>query len=343
VSKPFKINVTIISNDGISNLKNVALGKIKTLITFWFNSPDESEVFWRGQARRPSKIIEFFVPRDDSYLPPSESGTIQIETLPVVSSLIPNQKALTPSTPQIVFAGDIRIDLRPEVAASLNLKGVSSHKNIEIDDYFWDLANMRLDECGKVYPFTIHEFWRTFPELETRSEGSDLEVLQDGLRLTLHSRERYLYIVRLCESGFADRTIVIGNQWRQFPSVSSRVHHLSRFPESETPGEVQRARVCPDFGSSLGLIPIYMRAQILATKTGGLLQRSSVNGNPFLAGVEESRTFDSFSNFLDKIDQMLSISEQEWLDDASQIRENYNELYDSYRLDFCRKVNEHIE
>jgi hypothetical protein len=86
-----------------------------------------------------------------------------------------------------------------------------------------------------------------------------------------------------------------------------------------------------------------MRAQILATKTGGLLQRSSVNGNPFLAGVEESRTFDSFSNFLDKIDQMLSISEQEWLDDASQIRENYNELYDSYRLDFCRKVNEHIE
>lgn len=325
----FGLTITVFALDGIGNLRIRNLGWISHLHTEWFNSPDEADHFWSLIKSKPDIVTEFFPFRDGLVLASPSASHERKYSWPVTALVMGHTQDLSPSVHDIVFAGDIRLDVRPECNALLLHLEEYGFRSGSLDEVLWAIAEERVAGKGTSQSIWLSDVLQALT-MDTKYAGADVESVTDGLRLTVHSRERFLYVRNLCRSEFSKSVRIIGHQWLQFKEVAPYVASSGRFPESWPPSDFQRARVCPDFGSSLGMIPNYLRAQILAAKAGGLVQLKSHLGNPFLEGLESNRTFVGMSDLLAKIDRQFTISEESWLDEIEAIRANYRICQDSY-------------
>jgi hypothetical protein len=70
-------------------------------------------------------------------------------------------------------------------------------------------------------------------------------------------------------------------------------------------------------------MPQNVRAEILASRSIGLIQRRDPVANPFLIGLEAERTFNSLLEFINVSRKLMSTSDNEIYRQAELIRSNY--------------------
>jgi hypothetical protein len=299
------------------------------VVSQWFNEPEESDNFWRNKKGRIKELsrAEFFPPRDGEELV-SNRSVQRSSTL--FNLMIPTEiDNHFPSTRRIVFASDIDISLRTTAMGYQNRLLIDFGIDINFDEMLWLCAERRTSTPTSVAAFQLSEIIEIDNHVQSvGASASPTESEIDALRLTLHGRERYLYVKCLAESDLSNELEIIGESWGQFQSLERHRSKEKRFPSKLEVHELQRSRVCPDFGSTLGSMPRYIRAEILASRTVGLIQRRDPNGNPFLKGIEDRRTFNSRKELLDICRHQLNKDEGEIYEETLVIRANYGKELD---------------
>ena len=320
----FSYKVGFITSDGFSNLKCSFRSTNAFLISTWFNEPEESDLYWKSRIHRSSfkSIIEYFPVRPS--VPLTSFGNFDRRDFNFNFLICTKLGLHFPTKPVALFAGEINVLLRPHAVEYQNRLTKRYGEKINLDEFLWSHAEHRLRDLRTNTPFKVNvnddgENSLTIPEIEFLPS----EVELDGLRLSLHGRERFLYISAMAKSDLSENLALIGASWRQFRSISKFVIGRKRFPSALNVDELQRSRVCPDFGSTLGSMPQNVRAEILASRTVGLIQRRDPIANPFLYGLETERTFNSLSEFLEVSRKLMSASDTEIYKHAELIRSNY--------------------
>jgi hypothetical protein len=317
-------SVGFITTDGFSNLNLVFKSNNIFLITTWFNEPEESELFWKGRLKSSSfeSIVEYFPIRPSVSLTNVKGFVRRDQNFNFLTAT--KLEHHFPTKPMILFAGDINIALRPHAVAYQDRLKSRYGEKIDLDEFLWSHAEYRLNYLNVNQPFKVslkNDDSFALSVFETDFLPSEVEL--DGLRLTLHGRERFLYINAIVKSDLSENLVLIGSSWEQFWLTSRFVDSRKRFPSSSNVDELQRSRICPDFGSTLGSMPQNVRAEILASRSIGLIQRRDPVANPFLIGLEAERTFNSLLEFINVSRKLMSTSDNEIYRQAELIRSNY--------------------
>jgi hypothetical protein len=329
IANRLKLRVGLLTSDGLSGLKVVPCPKNGFIVSQWFNEPEESDSFWKNRKGSIKELsrVEFFPPREGELLPSSRS--VQ-RSSSLFNLMIPTEiDSHFPSTKRIVFASDIDITLRNRALEYQNRLQIDFSINVNLDEMLWVCAERRTSTPGSVVAFQLSEIIELdnfVQSIDASAKPTENEI--DALRLTLHGRERYLYVRSLAESELSNELEIIGESWGQFQNLERHRSKEKRFPSKLEVHELQRSRVCPDFGSTLGSMPRYLRAEVLASRTIGLIQRRDPNGNPFLTGIEDRRTFNSRKELIDICRLQLNKDEGEIYEEALIIRANYGKELD---------------
>lgn len=325
--------IAMMSTDGLAGA-TLAIHPYKLLlVSQWFNSPDEADEYWgyRPKLLRRTRRVEYFPERPGLVDPEPIEGLTRLSR----NFVLADPSRLSdhfPSIKQIVFASDITIALRKEAVPVAQRLGQHLGTDFDLDELIWREAHERVNGNQLNLPFYLDSLLtRTLPEFESSQRLEISEIELDALRLTLHGRERYLFIRSLAESDLAPFLCLIGSTWTQFPDLRPFISTQKRFPGGQKVTDFQRSRVCPDFGSSLGSMPLYGRAQIIAGRAVGLLQRKDLRGNPLVVGLEDVRTFSNVQELIDRSIQLLEIDESVFFEQERQIRKAYTQLATSER------------
>lgn len=334
--------LVVLSTDGLAGASFLVRPWKLTLVSQWFNSPDEADEYW---ARLPkllvrTKRVELF---------PERPG---MPDLPATSSLVRKSCNLVlaepsrlddhfPSRQRIVFAGDLTVDLRSGALPLISRTIHSLGQAFDLDDCIWNEARLRVD--GKVpnEPLDFDVLVEKYAGVQFKNSGiipSEIEL--DALRLTLHGRERLLYIRALAQSDLADFLVIVGHSWEQIPDLRRFISDHERFPVGKNVQDLQRSRVAPDFGSTLGSMPLYGRAQTLSGRAIGLLQRRDPRGNPLLRGLEDRRTFVSATDLIDRCRDLLFLNDVALKNEERTIRSNYLNHMQSSKMEFLNLIGE---
>lgn len=333
-----KRRIGFLSTDGWAGVKIFVRPRRGVLVTQWFNSPDEADDYWVRNSRSIKRIcrIEYFPERPGFIDPPSRGGVTRLSRSFVFARPSELHEHF-PTHRTILFASDITVSLRPAALSYVKRFDGLFNSKFDLDRELWEVAKSRVGDSACNDPFDADR-WLESREFDPPSLKALMmtEIEHDGLRLTLHGRERYLYVKKIAESNISDSLVLIGQSWREFKTLEPFVSQVDRFPSSLNIHHLQRSRVCPDFGSSLGSMPQYLRAQILAARSVGLLQRSDPKGNPLLDGLLDVRTFGTGDQLIAKCEELLILSDQVILKHASIIRENYEKLRKESISEFTR-------
>jgi hypothetical protein len=297
-------------------------------VSWWYNSPDEADLYWssRQKLRERVKRIEIFPDGQGgaaSLLPDSTVRHSKNFVLAATSDLNDH----FPSKQQIVFASDITIDLRQGASSLLRRLNTHLHSEVDLDGAIWQEAQERVEGISPNVPLSFETLMKGAgyePEECRRVEISEIEL--DALRLTLHGRERFLFLRALAQSDLSRYLRVIVGTWRAILEIAPFVIDAPRFPISPIVSDLQKSRVCPDFGSSLGPMPLYFRAQSLAARSIGLLQRRYPQGNPLLDGLPKHRSFANIRDLLSSCRIMLSQDDSKIREEEENIRHNYTRI-----------------
>lgn len=326
MSRLLRREVIVLSTDGLSGARVFVVPYKLTIVTQWFNSPDEADEYWKTRRRllERTRKVDLFPERPSCPDPPPSLSSKRISKNFVLAA----PSDLTRHFPlirQIVFASDITLEMRPAARSLAERVASLVGNSTNIDDLIWREAELRTSGSRENKPFTLLDLFDASDadsELVSAMDISEEEI--DGIRLTLHGRERYLFLRSIAQSEFSDFLKVIGDSWRSVPEIRPYVIDTIRFPGSIHVQQLQRSRVCPDFGSSLGSMPLYGRAQTLAGRAVGLIQRFDPHGNPLLFGLPAHRIFENTESLLQSCRIMLEMDDDQFIDEEQRIRENYS-------------------
>ena len=341
-SRLTRTTVCVLSTDGFSGASMWVRPHGLILVSQWFNSPDEADDYWNGRTAllENTRRLEFFPERPGVEDSPPTKDLVRISR----NFIIADSSDLAshfPTIRQVVFASDITIDLRPD-AHRLRDELQRQH-NVNIDDLLWEEARMRVHGAKENHPLTLSDLLAAQSDGDFDPQFSSINEKElDALRLTMHGRERYLFVSAIASSDLSDSFKLIGATWRQFPSLRPFVIDQARFPGGKVVSDLQRSRVCPDFGSSLGSMPLYGRAQTLASRATGLLQRFDPSGNPLLGDLENRRLFKNSTDLIRQAHVLLNYDETLFRDDEERIRRNYAQLLSQSRSEFSEKLMKFI-
>lgn len=344
IANRLKLRLGLLTVDGLSGLKNMPCPKNGFIVSQWFNEPEESDNFWINRKGKIKQLerLEFFPPRDGELL--TSSRSVQRSSY-LFNLMIPTEiDSHFPSTRRIVFASDIDISLRITALGYQNRLLTDFGIDINLDEMLWLCAERRTSTHTSVAPFQLSEIIELDNNMQSvgaSAQPTESEI--DALRLTLHGRERYLYVRCLAESELSNELEIIGESWGQFKNLERHRSTEKRFPSKLEVHELQRSRVCPDFGSTLGSMPRYLRSEILASRAVGLIQRRDPNGNPFLTGIEDRRTFNSRKELLEICRLQLNKDECEIYAEAIIIRANYEKELDGSIEKLVTELNAKME
>ena len=337
--------ICILSTDGLAGARPFIYPYRLVVVSQWFNSPDEADDYWltRVRLQNRTKRLEIFSERPGIRVPSPSESTIRLAKDFVLAdpSLLENH---FPSIPQIVFASDITLSLRDGANTLIRRLFQKTGTGPCLDEALWEEARRRVEGINENTPLTFEHLLTTAGQnSHYHSEIEVSEVELDALRLTLHSRERFLFLKSIAQSELAEYLKVIGDGWRRIPEIKPFVINTKRFPVSREVSDLQRSRVCPDFGSSLGSIPLYFRAQTLGGRAIGLIQRRSSTENPLMDGLPAHRQFRTTSDLLESCRLMLSSDDSKLLQEEFLIRQNYLRRQLGDRLELKRIVqNQHF-
>lgn len=333
--------IAMMSTDGLAGA-TLAIHPYKLLlVSQWFNSPDEADEYWgyRPKLLRRTRRVEYFPERPGLVDPEPIEGLTRLSR----NFVLADPSRLSdhfPSIKQIVFASDITIALRKEAVPVAQRLGQHLGADFDLDELIWKEAHERVNGNQPNLPFYLDSLLtRTLPEFESSQRLEISEIELDALRLTLHGRERYLFIRSLAESDLAPFLCLIGSTWTQFPDLRPFVSTQKRFPGGQKVTDFQRSRVCPDFGSSLGSMPLYGRAQTLASRAIGLIQRRDPSGNPLLKDLPFERLFSTCDQLHDSCRRLLTIDESTLIEEEYKIRDNFTAQLDASRRRFVDEVH----
>jgi len=229
-----------------------------------------------------------------------------------------------PSTKQIVFASDITTDLRGGAKSLVRRLRENIGSVVDLDEGLWEEAKRRVTGITDNTPLSFTDLMATIGfDSQVCDEVGISEVELDALRLTLHGRERLLFLKSIAQSELSQYLRVIGESWKAIPEIRPFVIETRRFPVGQLVSDLQRSRVCPDFGSSLGQMPYYYRAQTLGGRAIGLIQRRHPQGNPLLDGLPSYRCFSTADDLLRSCHIMLNNDDIQLLQEEAIIRSNY--------------------
>lgn len=324
----------ILSNDGFSGAGSFILPFRITLVSWWYNSPDEADRYWSTRQKLQKRVdrIEIFPDTQGTLTSALSGSTIRLSRNFVLATAS-DLNSHFPSKPQIVFASDITVALRQDATPLLRRIQAHFHSEVDLDGMLWREAENRVKGISPNVPLSFESLMRVAgyePEACHQVKISDIEL--DALRLTLHGRERLLFLKAIAQSDVSQYLRVIGNTWRTIPEIAPFVIDVPRFPISPVVTELQKSRVCPDFGSSLGPMPLYFRAQSLAGRAIGLLQRRYPQGNPLLDGLPAHRLFANTEDLLSSCRVMLSQDDFKLREEEERIRYNYSRLVSQDRI-----------
>lgn len=317
--------ICVLSTDGLSGARPFWYPYRLFLVSQWFNSPDEADFYWtnRQQLSEKTRRLELFSERP-GVCDPSPSKSLSRISRDFVLAAPSYLEHHFPSIRQIVFASDITTDLRSDSNSLLRRLRERAGTAVDLDGALWKEAKKRTDGIIGNTPLTLQHLLLDYGlEPQLCDEVAITEVELDALRLTLHSRERVLYLKAIAQSDLARYLKVVGNSWRAIPEIRPFVIDTPRFPVGQAVSDLQRSRACPDFGSSLGSIPLYFRAQTLAARAIGLIQRSDPRGNPLLDGLPRYRRFNGVNDLLTSCRAMLDNDDASLLREEEIIRNNY--------------------
>ena len=340
IAKKLNLIIGFLSVDGFSHIRIGVIPKKSFLVTIWYNEEEEANKYWRQQSSLARNIpkVEFFTPREGVTLQSPKNSERLGQVFNFLKPSILDDHF--PSIPTILFASDIFIELRPNLLAYQERLQYQFGLKFNFDEVLWSEARFRVTNLVANNGFNLKSLGEIAGALEMHGESAfPTPVEFDALCLTLFGRERYLYIKAISESEFSDDLVLIGQTWFQFPSLRKHLSNLKRFPSSSEVQLLQKSRVCPDFGSSLGPIPRYLRSEILASRSIGLTQRRETRGNPFLKGVESARLFGSCEELLQSCRFLMSLSDEEILCQSKQIRDNYLHYFEKSTNEYQTKIN----
>jgi hypothetical protein len=317
--------ICVISTDGLAGARPYGLPHRLFLVSQWFNSPDEADSYWSKRQRllERTRRLELFSERPGVCDPPSSKSLTRLSRDFVLAAPSYLEHHF-PSIRQIVFASDIAIHLRSDASSLLYRLEEKAGTTVDLDGALWREAVRRTDGVTENIPLTLQSLIVDSDiEPQVCDEVAITEVELDALRLTMHGRERFLYLKAIAQSDLARYLKVIGDSWRAIPEIRPFVIDTPRFPIGRSVSDLQRSRVCPDFGSSLGSIPLYFRAQTLAGRATGLVQRSDPQGNPLLNGLSAHRCFKGVDDLLQSCRAMLDSDDATFFQEEEVIRSNY--------------------
>lgn len=320
-----RLELRIISTDGLAGARPLGIPYRLFLVSQWFNSPDESDSYWstRGRLLSKTRRLEVFSPRPEICDHPPSTSLCRISKDFVLAA--PSElRHHFPSIPQIVYASDITLSIREGAYSLLYRLEASIGSNCDLDAVLWEEANRRVEGTSANIPLTFRHLMESAgvdSQVCARVKITEMEL--NALRLTLHSRERFLYLRAIARSDLAQYLKVIGDSWRVIPEIRPFVIDTRRFPISKKVVNLQRSRVCPDFGCTLGPMPLYFRAQTLGGRAIGLIQRLDPRGNPLLDGLPEYRCFVGIEDLLQSCHRMLRHDDLTLIQEEMLIRANY--------------------
>lgn len=335
LAKKLELKVGYLTVDGFSHLRVRAIPPKSFLVTFWWNEEQEANDYWPKQSNwiRNMSMVEIFVPRVGVNLKSPKNSERVAKTFNFLNPT--NLGDHFPSVPKILFASDITVELRPNLLAYQARLRHQFGLKLDFDEVLWSEAQFRVTSLTTNRGLELNSVNRLIGGLEIHGGSAFPTPTEfDAICLTLFGRERYLYIKAISESEFSDALVLIGESWFQFTNLRKHLISLKRFPSSSKVQLLQKSRVCPDFGSSLGPIPRYLRSEILASRSVGLIQRRDITGNPFLIGFEANRLFGTIDELLKSCAFMMSLTDEEIRYQAKLIRDNYERFLKNSIIDY---------
>lgn len=251
------MTVGFLTVDGFSNICLKSVPNRSCFIVFWCNDEMEANEFWQRQKILISskKRTEFFPRTDYTALHLSENSERQYSRF---NFLKPTELMdHFPSIPRILFASDINVELRPTLCEYQRRLTKYFGRVIDFDGFLWQEARLRVHTFSINSPYEIEGLKRYFAGSgNNAATATPTKSELNAIRLTLHGRERYLFIKAFSESDLSDSLVLIGKSWAQFPSLRKHLSGLRRFPSSLEVQFLQRSRVCPILAALLVQVPV---------------------------------------------------------------------------------------